>query len=115
MAETLVASVVKAKLSKNGLVVTVRDNLGREKDLNLSPGAQSQFLQALLVGPPMSVGREGPRGPLIAQNVRLAELPDGETVLEVTIGPQMTVHILLPRPVLHGLQKLLTDWASKTH
>jgi hypothetical protein len=115
MAELIVVSIASALVRNNGLVITIRDSIGREKVLNLSPGAQDQLMKSLLAGPPMSTRHKLPRGPLIAQNVRLVEVQDGETVLEVDLAHQMSVQILLPRPVLTGLQSLLAEWVSKTH
>lgn len=110
-----VPSLVSAKKGGNSFVVTVKDQLGREKTLNLSPLAQDQLLQALIAVPPASTQQPAVRPPFEAKNVRLIELRNGETVLEVTLGHQMTIQILLPRPVLTGLQALLAEWVSKTH
>jgi hypothetical protein len=115
MATTYVTALASAQRGGNSFVFTVRDQLGREKTLNLSPAAQSQLLQSLLAVPPASTQRASTQPPIEAKNVRLVELQNGGTVLEVTLGHQMTLQILLPRPVLTGLQKLLDEWASKTH
>jgi hypothetical protein len=104
-----IVSVKKAVTGGNNVGVTVLDGAGLERVINLSPSAQEQLLRALLAGQPMQKAGQPQTSQkfLLAKNVRLFEGRDGVTGLEVQLGPEIAVHILLPGLLPEALEKLL--------
>lgn len=104
-----IAKLARAEYKANNLAITWMDTNGLKRTDNLSPSAQENLLITLLASSPAEPGKKQERGALVAKNVRLYLNDAGELVLEVTLGPGISVHIALPAPHPTRLKELLSE------
>jgi hypothetical protein len=99
------------------LTVTIKDGAGIERTLNLSPLAQAGLLEALVARPPLDSPNSASIGQthLKAHNAWLYSGPGpGVIGLEISLGDQKAIHILLPDAVANGIAQLLRTYCEQT-
>lgn len=116
-----VVSLVRATAGGNNLQITVMDGSRMERTLNLSPQAQEQLLAALTATTPFGSAGQAQIADrvLVARNVRAALMQDNKICLEVLLGNQIALHILLPGllpdAAIKAIQEVLPDPPEAKH
>ena len=101
----------------NNTAITAVDDKGNTQDINISPKAKDQLLQMLLAAMPFGTAEQDAKSTknfLLAKNTRVFEGPDGIIGLEVLLGPNIAIHILLPGLLPEALEQQLHQFRSSS-
>ena len=97
----------------NNTAITAIDGKGATQVINISPIAKGQLVHLLLANPPYPAsGAEAsspPRDIFQAMSVRVAALGKESALLEVSLGPNIAIHIALPGNVADDIFQQLVD------
>jgi hypothetical protein len=119
-----VVKVVQAvtPAASNNVQVSVEDQAGLTRTLNLSPIAQEAMVLACLARLPFA--KRGPGGggqmrEIQCQKLSLFEAQDGQLGLEICVGKDMAMHFLVPKPIqdwlLEELPRFCAEPSRKPH
>lgn len=113
MKQFAAARLISASRGPSNQQIHLQDSIGRTLELNLSPQAQAQLLEALLSNAPLVQGTPTSGSQhLKIQAAKCHMLGNGDCGLELFLGPNKAIRIAFDPSGLPAFQKALESFAN---